>query len=117
MLMFAACVRFSMSRRPRPTDSALESRLIDCEHDAALLHDAPMLPTVHVPDVQTPDTLVTPKPLDGKYQSVKSVCPAKKLVTMRSMRVTSFSWPHTPPGSVVGGGPLFGTAPGGIGPS
>src|SRR4026209_596940 len=46
MSVFAACVRFAMSRRPRPIESALESRLTDWLQAAALAHEAPTLPTV-----------------------------------------------------------------------
>src|SRR5258706_10329710 len=61
MSMFAACVRLSMSRRPRPTESAVESRLITSEHcpsasdceKFAPPHGAPTVPAgngpVHVP--------------------------------------------------------------------
>ena len=63
--MFGACVRFSMSRRPRPTESAVESRLIAWLQSAFAVHDAPTLPTVHVPLVQTPVMLVVLKPALG----------------------------------------------------
>ena len=65
--MLAAWVRFSMSRRPRPIDSAVESRLIDWPQTLAVLgvHAAPTLPVVQMPPVQTPVTLVTLRPLDG----------------------------------------------------
>ena len=59
MSTFAAWVRFSMSRRPRPTDSAVESRLTDCEHSPFAVHGAPTLPTEQKPAVQTPVTEVT----------------------------------------------------------
>ena len=53
--MFAAWVRFSMSRRPRPIESADESRLIAWAAVAhPVLHAAPTLPAVQTPAVQTP---------------------------------------------------------------
>ena len=63
--MLAACVRFSMSRRPRPIESALESRLIDCVHWLSIVHDTPTLPAEHVPIVHTPGAVVTLGPADG----------------------------------------------------
>src|SRR5262249_4066638 len=65
MSMFAAWVRFSMSRRFRPTESADESRLIACEQSASAAQDAPTFPTEHVPEVQTPVTDVTLRPAFG----------------------------------------------------
>src|SRR6185369_5528063 len=62
MSMFAACVRFSMSRRPRPTESADESRLIAWLHCAAVEQALPTAPTVQTPEVQTPVTDVTLRP-------------------------------------------------------
>src|SRR5262245_12880252 len=41
MSIAAACVRFSMSGLPRPTDSGVESRLIDCEHWPSFAQVAP----------------------------------------------------------------------------
>src|SRR5262245_39694423 len=65
MSMLAAWVRFSMSRRPRPIDKAVESRLIDWLHCASLVHVAPTFPTEQIPAVQTPATDVTPNPEEG----------------------------------------------------
>src|SRR6266478_69199 len=77
MSTFAACVRFSMSRRPRPTESAVESRLIVSEHCPSASdcekfvppQGAPIVPTgngpVQVPPAgfeQCPGTPVTERP-------------------------------------------------------
>ena len=51
-----------MSRRPRPTDSRVESRLIAWPQSPFAAHEAPTFPALHVPLVQTPATLVTPSP-------------------------------------------------------
>jgi len=51
-----------MSRRPRPTESVVESRLIACEQSAGVLHELPTAPAVQVPEVQTPVTDVTLRP-------------------------------------------------------
>src|SRR5262245_21209007 len=61
----AACVRFSMSGRPRPTDSCVESRLIACEHCPSLVQEAPTLPATHVPVTQSPPLDVTLNPALG----------------------------------------------------
>ena len=94
--MLAAWVRFSMSRRPRPTESAVESRLIAWLQLARrCVHDAPTLPTVQVPAVQTPADA-------GHAQAARRVVPVgevrcgrrRSCAVMRSMRVTSFSCPQ-----------------------
>src|SRR5262245_29561481 len=64
-LIDAACVRFSMSGRPRPTDSCVESRLIDCEHCPSFAQLAPTLPATHVPVTQSPPLDVTLNPALG----------------------------------------------------
>src|SRR5262249_52263515 len=76
MSMAGAGVRFSMSRRPRPTESAPESRLIAWLQSASAMHTAPTLPVEQKPSVHTPATLVTLGPAFGKYQSVKLLPPA-----------------------------------------
>src|SRR5579862_2452294 len=123
MEMLGACVRFSMSGRPRPTESAVESRLIDWLHVAsaaafvAPLQAAPTLPTMHVPLVPEhwPLTEVTLCPAFGYYQSAKLVAPVAKSYDMRLMSVTSFCCPQRVPGSVVGGGPRLGSTEAGCG--
>src|SRR5581483_12315353 len=86
MSTFGAWVRFSMSRRPRPTESAVESRLIACAQAASAVawvwpdppHAEPTFPAVHVPPdafEHTPGALVTERPEFGEYQSVKLVLP------------------------------------------
>src|SRR5439155_16978940 len=65
MSMFAACVRFSMSRRPRPTESAVESRSTACEHWPSVVHAAPTFPTEQMLPAQTPAPVVTLGPAVG----------------------------------------------------
>src|SRR6185369_608231 len=61
----AACVRFSMSGLPRPTESGVESSEIDWLQSASSAHAAPTFPAVQAPAVHTPGDVVTPRPEIG----------------------------------------------------
>ena len=51
-----------MSRRPRPTDNAVESSEIDCAQSLLVEHTAGTFPAVQSPAVQRPGALVTESP-------------------------------------------------------
>src|SRR5262245_29533933 len=63
MSMLAAWVRFSMSRRPRPTESAVESSEIPTVQAPSLVQGLPTLPVTQNPAEHVPaDVTLRPAP-------------------------------------------------------